>query len=314
MRCGREKPRCQNCILWKAACTYSERQKRDNEASRKYVWSLSSESLHIRHGRWLLTALDSQQRFEEVNERLDRIEAAMMRIVAAMEEDRQHRRTSMSTAAASTATFHGGTHPRPGSSVSGRQDSPPRQQEDDMKESGGSEVATVAKQELIVEDQKGNTQYMGPSSLLSITSEAENLISEKVRASLAPSNGGKEARLEHMETIGALRKLSLVSSNVGHRFPNYGHQEMRSGAESHGATMEVPSQAEANVLVDEFFRVVHHWFPIFEPVKFRKEVDEFYKNPEQGSKDRGWMGCFYNVMLFGKGSRMRCFRGIWLTI
>lgn len=37
MRCGREKPTCQNCIAWKTPCTYSERQKRDNEASRKLV-------------------------------------------------------------------------------------------------------------------------------------------------------------------------------------------------------------------------------------------------------------------------------------
>lgn len=246
--------------------------------------------------------IHSQQRFEEVNDRLDRIETVMMQIMKAIEDDRKERRASMSTSNGVPATtYHSGPLVRSTPVGSTRQASPPRPREETtMKNGPGSEVSTVAKQELIVEDQKGNTQYMGPSSLLSISSEAESLISERVRASLGPSaDGGKEERLEHMETIGALRKLSLVSSNVGYRFPNYGHQDMRSGADSHG-TMEVPSQAEANLLVDEFFRVVHLWFPIFEPTKFRKEVDEFYKNPEQGSKDRGWMGCFYNVMLFGR--------------
>ena len=34
VRCGREKPECENCKLWKTPCTYSERLKRENDQSR----------------------------------------------------------------------------------------------------------------------------------------------------------------------------------------------------------------------------------------------------------------------------------------
>ncbi|TGZ79973.1 hypothetical protein EX30DRAFT_66309 [Ascodesmis nigricans] len=270
VKCSREKPRCQNCAGWNTACTFSEHKKRDNEATR------------------------NQQRFEEVNDRLDRIESMMQRIMKAIEADRKERRTSNST---STTARHHAAPPAV------RPDSPAREiEETDLPDRPTSAVSTtVAKQELIVEDQKGNTQYMGPSSLLTITSEAGKIFSERMRAGgLAPSADGGTGELE---TIGALNKLSLVSSNVGHRFPYYGHQDMRNGAENHG-TMEVPSKEEAMLLVEEFFRVVHLWFPIFEPVKFKREVEEFYRDPEQGCKDRGWMGCFYNVMLFGLYNRL----------
>lgn len=61
VKCGREKPHCKNCRQWKAKCTYSERQKRENESSR------------IAH------------KFEEVHDRLDRLESTMSRIAVALE-------------------------------------------------------------------------------------------------------------------------------------------------------------------------------------------------------------------------------------
>lgn len=55
-------------------------------------------------------------------------------------------------------------------------------------------------------------------------------------------------RHEQVETIGALRKLSSISSGVASWFPYYGHQELRLGAG--GASMEVPEREEAEALAN----------------------------------------------------------------
>lgn len=52
---------------------------------------------------------------------------------------------------------------------------------------------------------------------------------------------------EQVETIGALKKLSSISSNVASWFPYYGHKELRLGAGD--ANMEIPDRQEAKELV-----------------------------------------------------------------
>ncbi|KAF8251343.1 hypothetical protein K440DRAFT_614442 [Wilcoxina mikolae CBS 423.85] len=241
VRCGREKPKCQNCVVWKSSCTYSERQKRDNEASR------------------------NAQRFEEVNERLDRIESTMARLVTAL-ESAQLRSTPAPT-------------PTPAARSRNRTRAP---QETEAKN-------------LLVANKQGDLQFLGPSSLLSITSEAETLLEERLKASEA--TGSAAGRAEQSEAIGALRKLSNISSKSANFFLHYGHKELRTGAENAG--MGMPPREEADLLVNEFFSKIHHWFPIFDEAQFRLDVDSFYKNPEILGKDRAWQACFNNVLLFG---------------
>jgi hypothetical protein len=99
----------------------------------------------------------------------------------------------------------------------------------------------------LVADKQGDLQYLGPSSLLSFTSEAETLVEERLKASAGASNDSG-ARAEQNETIGALRKLSIISSKSVNFFPHYGHKELRTGAE--GAVMGMPPKEEADMLVN----------------------------------------------------------------
>lgn len=118
-----------------------------------------------------------------------------------------------------------------------------------------------------------DTQYLGSSSMLSLSIEAGSLAEETLRqksASPARSSsnrgsgvrrtGSGDVRLESLEetleqneqvqveTIGALRKLSSISSNVASWFPYYGHTELRIGAG--GASMKIPEREEAEELAD----------------------------------------------------------------
>lgn len=119
-------------------------------------------------------------------------------------------------------------------------------------------------------------QYLGPSSLMTLSSEAGSLAEEQLRLSSphpgsevggglhrqrGPSDpsrvsadGNIGASLESMlsrpeqaETVGALRKLSTISTNVATWFPYYGHRELRMGAG--GANMGIPRREVAEDLV-----------------------------------------------------------------
>lgn len=116
-----------------------------------------------------------------------------------------------------------------------------------------------------------DVQYLGPSSIFSLSIEAGSLAEETLRQnSMSPrrgtgnSGGGgagpgaasTDARLgplegtlepsEQVDTIGALKKLSSISSNVACWFPYYGHKELRIGAV--GASMKIPERGEAEEL------------------------------------------------------------------
>lgn len=151
-----------------------------------------------------------------------------------------------------------------------------------------------------VSNQRGDMQYLGLSSLISISSEAESLIADRLRGSAgaSPQVGGG-VRVDDAETAGALRKLNLVRSKLGNLFPQYGHQKLRSAAMD-AATMDIPSRSEADRLVKVYFDKVHNWFPLYDRAKFENEIGRFYEDPETLGKDRGWMACFYNILLFGR--------------
>ncbi|PWW77842.1 hypothetical protein C7212DRAFT_82371, partial [Tuber magnatum] len=286
VRCGREKPTCQNCRSWKTACTYSERQKRDNEASR------------------------TAHRFEEVHDRLDRIETTMARLVAALESSNL---ASTPLPAFPTKTIISSTQSQcsPGTPQS-------------PQSNNGCLLPATYKIPV-----RREVQYLGPSSLMTLSSEAGSLAEEQLRLS-SPHPGseassgvqhqrgtsdstrmsvdgsigaaveGMLSRPEQVETVGALRKLSSISTNVATWLPDYGHRELGVGAGgTGGANMGIPSRAVAEDLVAEYFRTVHIWFPLFWQARFEEDLNRFYEGDKKLTEDRAWLVCFNNVMLFG---------------
>jgi hypothetical protein len=53
------------------------------------------------------------------------------------------------------------------------------------------------------------------------------------------------------------------------------------------------------LILAEYFSKIHHWFPIFDEQLFRKDVENYYRQPEVMGKDGAWQACFNNVLLFG---------------
>ncbi|CUS14998.1 unnamed protein product [Tuber aestivum] len=187
-------------------------------------------------------------------------------------------------------------------------------------------------------------QYLGPSSLMTLSSEAGSLAEEQLRLSSPHPDGEASSGVHHQrgtrdsasmctagnigasvesmlsrpeqaETVGALRKLSSISTNVASWFPYYGHRELRAGAG--GANMGIPPRDVAEDLVagisffcsssedaladwmTEYFKTVHVWFPMFEQTRFEEDLNRFYEGDRKLTEDRAWLVCFNNVMLFG---------------
>lgn len=101
--------------------------------------------------------------------------------------------------------------------------------------------------------------------MLSLSIEAGSLAEETMRQKsvspgrragngyIKPRVGCPDVRLEaleepkeQVETIGALRKLSSISSGVATWFPYYGHKELRLGAGD--AKMKIPDREQAEAL------------------------------------------------------------------
>lgn len=85
-----------------------------------------------------------------------------------------------------------------------------------------------------------DAQYLGPSSLMSISNEAESLVTEQLRGNPVPQE-------KISETIGALR----VSAKSAH-LPFSGHKELRSFAGG-VASGGVPAREEAKELFEGAF-------------------------------------------------------------
>ncbi|KAL7270001.1 hypothetical protein RUND412_007302 [Rhizina undulata] len=320
VRCGREKPTCLNCRTWKASCTYSERQKRDNEASR------------------------NAQRFEEVHDRLDgiesrleRMESTMSRIATLLESSTQQKNPAPVTISRT---------PAPSPSSSSIQTNLPNFLATRTRSHSFSPPSSNSTP-MLVADCRGDLQYLGPSSLLSITNEAGVLAEERLRLNTAlTSKGGASARgdqsrnpgekaglaglnpklgrMEEMETIGALKGLKSMGSKVVNIFPHYGAQELRMG--SGGASMGMPPKDVAEILVNEYFEYVNVWFPLFDAGRFKEKFHQYYSDPKSVSTDRAWLVCFNNVLIFGSFGGVTyprgkagfvtkdCFRNAWAAI
>lgn len=59
----------------------------------------------------------------------------------------------------------------------------------------------------------------------------------------------------------------------------------------------------ANMPAIEYFQKVHVWFPIFDETSFKENMAKFYAGDQKLAKDRAWLVCFNNVLLFGVFNR-----------
>lgn len=217
----------------------------------------------------------SAQRFEEVHDRLERIESTLLRLVTALEAANSRpplgsplgppppppppAASPLAQSCISESMFRPPTLPRPSL------------HEDCINFSlgpkKGKEYAFRAPK---LPRQQCDVQYLGPSSMLSLSIEAGSLAEETLRQkSASPGRcarspgsrsssryagvrsgtpGESLAPNEQVETIGALKKLSSLSSNVASWFPYYGHKELRLGAG--GANMKIPDREEAEALAN----------------------------------------------------------------
>ncbi|RVD83604.1 uncharacterized protein DFL_007987 [Arthrobotrys flagrans] len=312
VRCGREKPVCRNCKTWKAACTYSERQKRENESTR------------IAH------------RFEEVHERLDRLESTMQRIAVALElsnmtahHNQQQQSQVQALPAQQSSPFASQMmhspmatmHPTPPGFPSLLSPSPSREScgtttpsrmpPSFLNTAGPTTSASTPRHQpgqagsptgsapprTLVKDPKGNVHYLGASSILSISSEAESLAEARLSAAAAAQAGPGSIQSSTaagvVEAMSALRTLKGLDSNIANLLPYDGYMELKMGGRDYIA----PSRDEAIRLIDNFFTKINKFFPLFRYDSFMKNVNKMYEKPSAMS-DRGWLVCFNNVLLF----------------
>ncbi|KAF3920575.1 hypothetical protein ABW21_db0200166 [Orbilia brochopaga] len=174
--------------------------------------------------------------------------------------------------ASNVVARHGGSH-QPGPSGSPTGSAPPR---------------------TLVKDPKGNVHYLGASSILSISSEAESLAEATLSAAAQAGPGNVPSGAAGVvEAIGALRTLKGLDSNIASLLPYDGYMELKMGGRDYIA----PSRDEAIRLIDNFFERINKFFPLFRYDSFMKNVNKMYEKPSAMS-DRGWLVCFNNVLLF----------------
>ncbi|KAK6529940.1 hypothetical protein TWF281_009090 [Arthrobotrys megalospora] len=149
----------------------------------------------------------------------------------------------------------------------------------------------------LVKDPKGNVHYLGASSILSISSEAESLAEARLSAAAAAQAGPGSIQSSTaagvVEAMSALRTLKGLDSNIANLLPYDGYMELKMGGRDYIA----PSRDEAIRLIDNFFTKINKFFPLFRYDSFMKNVNKMYEKPSAMS-DRGWLVCFNNVLLF----------------
>ncbi|KAI9886642.1 MAG: glyceraldehyde-3-phosphate dehydrogenase 1 [Watsoniomyces obsoletus] len=264
VRCGREKPVCENCKIWKTGCAYSDRLKRDNDQSRQ------------------------TQRFEEVHDRLDRIENAMQRLASALERVvLQHSQTPSDGSKSMDSpepVFAGGLSQVVDRTLSSSTRSSQTQ--------GGTLLA----------DKRGDLQYLGANSLPSITFEAESIAQQKLRLKLPTLSGRSRT-----EASNVLRRLNGVKSSASSFFPEDG--ELSSGRPN----WWFPERAEAMRICVAFFDHSNALYPVFRRASFLKRVNDMYDHPEK-TPELEWLACFNNTLLFGLYTSIRPPPGLSLAL
>jgi hypothetical protein len=270
IRCSREKPTCHHCRLSKSACVYSEPQKRPPDVSR---------NVH---------------RFEEVYTRLDRIEAAIANLTTLMHLQQRHGSSCQNCAKETSESSH------TAHSIS---------QESVVEEIRPTKTTVLSAAPLVaaataprpqkqfIKDAEGIEQYLGSSSTLSMTVEAQRLAEE----GLISANMMPRRLLDHpgasQASSGDLDDLNKTANSFASAIPSYGHKTLREGAAQ--VKKHIPWKAEAIDVVNDFFKTLYHWFPILDEETFRRDMDKMYAEPETMTNDNAWMVLFNNVLLFG---------------
>jgi hypothetical protein len=167
---------------------------------------------------------DRAQRFDEVHDRLDRIEVTMSRIASALES--ANSRNATSPGRSSIRASPDGQAPRPTSLP--MRNLPER-------------VAKPAPRTLIP-DKKGDMHYVGSTSLVSITNEAERIAGEKLQLDLL-GKGASEQGQE--DAYSAIKGLAKLSTNVSTLVPQDGYVELRMG----GKGWWLPEKREESIRI-----------------------------------------------------------------
>jgi len=165
-----------------------------------------------------------------------------------------------------------------------------------MTSLNGTSPTAPMPQKTLVTDTKGNVHYLGASSILSISSEAENLAKAKLDAAAAAGTGSGNIEVGAagvVEAMNSLRGLKGLDKNIANLLPYDGYMELKMDGRDYIA----PSRDEAIRLIDGFFDKINRFFPLFRYETFMKNVNKMYENPS-AMGDRGWLVCFNNVLLF----------------
>ncbi len=90
-------------------------------------------------------------------------------------------------------------------------------------------------------------QYLGPLSLLSITSEAESLAEEKLRSQ------SQTDRTEQMTVLGELQKVSSMAASTSSLAPRYGHRDFVNQGSKETTTLTMPPREDADMLIEGLY-------------------------------------------------------------
>jgi hypothetical protein len=169
-------------------------------------------------------------KFDEVNQRLERIEGAIAGLTAFLSEFVGRGSASSGGCGgcgknegyddgrAREKVFDGDVGLRQQEMEKGLLPIPPQQQQ---------------QQRQFITDEKGTLQYLGSSSILSITSEAQNLAEEKlIQANIIPLRPLEHGHLggDDMDGINGMDGVNRSSEKLASAMPSYGHTIFRKNA------------------------------------------------------------------------------------
>ncbi|TGZ78428.1 hypothetical protein EX30DRAFT_373796 [Ascodesmis nigricans] len=296
IRCDRVKPMCLNCRTANAECKYSEPQKRPSDVSR---------NVH---------------RFQEINQRLDRIEASIAALTNAITAFGKSQLAAVAAAppARDAPCSCGGP-----STTASTGESAPKERPYEAYSSPGEYrqsvpgiIATyvqlkgksfVKSRDIVSAPEPDTSLYMGSSSIATMTAEAELLTQQKLRANEIELNdkkqkdNGDSKNVDEPDT-GPLERLAFISKKVSGLIPYYSHTVLRDDALHFERT--IPAREDAMDLVDLYFKSTARVYAIFEETSFRRDMERMYDEPQVAFQDKGWMACFNCVLLFGMHARV----------
>ncbi|KAI5805199.1 fungal-specific transcription factor domain-containing protein [Geopyxis carbonaria] len=295
IRCDRAKPSCAHCRTSRISCVYSDPPRRPADGARSInrFEEVNARLARIEDGIAALTAAVQASRCrcgggrdvtEEVEEggeeeempKVNTIDFQIRRGIASINDrgrddpfppelpGRSFPRNPSLSAYSRPKRTH-----RVGLRIPNEQQQQPAPAERCVGRVGSSSNVTPGPEDV--------HQYLGSSSIMGITSEAQMLAEERGQA-------------------GAVAVDALGTGALG-LVPPYEHRSLRDDARK--VELNIPWRQEAEAFVQEHFKSIHCWYPIFEETSFRADMEKMYANPQSIVSDNSWVVCFNMVMLFG---------------